>query len=263
MNNAFNDHLLTVLIPNFNYAEYIEEAIDSVLAQDYPAIELIVVDDGSKDDSVDVIRKKLPTANGNGKSNGNGNGNGLGLRRSVIIALEKNRGKLAAINAALPHINGEYMITLDADDWLSPNYASRCITELRQRRLRDPRLGFIYSDCNLVDRDGNLIDHGRSVAFDRDLVQKLSFLPEPALMLTRAFKEVAPFDESIRVATKHHKWCRVVANGWTGHHIAEPLFFYRMHTENLSGIGQRVMAEAEKGKRGERILSGYWDIATG
>ena len=59
MINAVSDHLLTVLIPNYNYEEYIGKAIDSVLAQDYPAIELIVVDDGSLDGSVAEIRKKL------------------------------------------------------------------------------------------------------------------------------------------------------------------------------------------------------------
>ncbi len=249
MINAVNDHLLTVLIPNYNYEEYIGKAIDSVLAQDYPAIELIVVDDGSLDGSVAEIRKKLKGVNR--------------LHRSELIILKQNRGKLGAINAALGRLTGEYLITLDADDWLSPSYASRCIAELRQRRLRDPSLGFIYSDCHLVDQSGNSIDHGRSTAFDRDLVGKLSFLPEPALMLTRAFTEVAPFDETIRVATKHHKWCRVVDNGWTGYHIAEPLFYYRMHTNNLSGIGPRIIAEAEKGERGERILSGYWNIAQG
>lgn len=249
MTNAHKDHVLTVLIPNFNYGQYIGKAIDSVLAQDYPAVELIIVDDGSYDNSVVEIRKRLAGDNH--------------LHRSELIVLEHNRGKLGAINAALSQITGEYLITLDADDWLSPNYASRCIAELRQRRLRDPNLGFIYSDCNLVDQCGTPIDHGRSTAFDVNLVGKLSFLPEPALMLTRAFTEVAPFDETIRVATKHHKWCRVVANGWTGYHIAEPLFYYRMHTNNLSGIGPRIIAEAEKGERGERILSGYWDIASG
>lgn len=249
MKDAFSDHLLTVLIPNYNYAKYIGKAIDSVMEQDYPAIELIVVDDGSLDGSVAEIRKKLAGDNR--------------LHRSELIVLEKNRGKLGAINAALSQLTGEYLITLDADDWLSPSYASRCIAELRQRRLRDSSLGFIYSDCNLVDESGDLIDQGHSTAFDRELVGKLSFLPEPAVMLTRAFTEVAPFDETIRVATKHHKWCRVVDNGWTGYHIAEPLFYYRMHTNNLSGIGPRIMAEAEKGKRGERILSGYWTIAQG
>ncbi len=249
MGNAFSDHLLTILIPNYNYGKYIGEAIDSVLAQDYPAVELIIVDDGSWDDSVANVRDKL--AGGNH------------LHGSELITLEQNRGKLGAINAALDRINGDYVITLDADDWLSPNYASRCITELRQRRLRDSGLGFVYTDCKLVDQSGNLIGRGRSTSFERDLVKQQSYLPEPAVMLTCAFKEAAPFDESIRVATKHHKWCRVVDNGWTGFHIAEPLFNYRMHTSNLSGIGQRIIAESDLDEYGERILSGYWGLAKG
>jgi glycosyltransferase involved in cell wall biosynthesis len=245
--NAFSDHLLTVLIPNYNYGKYIGEAIDSVLALDYPAIELIIVDDGSQDNSVAVIEQKLAADNH--------------LVGSELIRLEKNSGKLAAINASLGRLRGEYLITLDADDWLSTNYASRCIAELRQKRLRDPNLGMVYTDCNLVDESGKIIGRGRSTAFERELVKTQSFLPEPAVMLTRAFNEVAPFDESIRVATKHHKYCRVVDNGWTGYHIAEPLFYYRMHSNNLSGIGDRVTAETELDDYGERILSGYWGIA--
>jgi len=242
--------LLTVLIPNHNYGAFIGEAMDSVMAQDYAAVELIVADDGSKDDSVAVVKRKLKTAMER-------------LDHASLVELQANRGKLGAINAALDRIRGEYLITLDADDWLSPSYASRCIAELSARRREDSSLGFVYTDCELVDRGGAFIDRGRSVAFDRELVGKLSFLPEPALMLTEAFMQAAPFDERIRVATKHHKWRRVVDNGWTGHHIAEPLFSYRMHTGNMSGIGRRVMSESENGRRGERILSGYWEVASG
>ncbi|HSH42523.1 MAG TPA: glycosyltransferase family A protein [Arenicellales bacterium] len=242
-------HLLTVVIPNYNYGSYIGEAVDSVLAQDYEPVELIVVDDGSSDESVAVVRERLAARDGR-------------LHRATVMPLEENRGKLGAINAALPLIGGRYLIVLDADDWLDPGYARRCITELRERRLRDPELGFIYTDCRLVDRRGATIDRGRSAAFDRELVGRLSFLPEPALMLAEAFLQAAPFDESIRVATKHHKWRRVVANGWTGHHIAEPLFSYRMHDANMSGIGRRVLSETESGERGERILSGYWEVAS-
>ncbi len=247
MTNTLNNHLLTVLIPNHNYGEYIGKAIDSIFAQDYPAIELIVVDDGSTDNSVEVIESKFKENNT--------------LQRCELIVLEQNKGKLGAVNAAQEYLRGEFLITLDADDWLSPGYASRCIAKLRQKRLRDPDLGFIYSDCTLVDQAGNQIDYGRSTTFKRSLVEKLSFLPEPALMLTRAFIEVMPFEEKIKVATKHHKWCRIVNNGWTGYHIAEPLFYYRMHLNNLSGIGKRIISEADKGEYGERILSGYWGLA--
>lgn len=244
MQDANHQGLLTVLIPNHNYAQYIAEAVGSVVAQDYRPIEIIIVDDASRDNSVEAARAALENADS--------------LQRTELIALRENRGKLGAINAALGHIRGEYLITLDADDRLSSNYVARCIETLRRGRLQNPNLGFVYTDCNLVDASGNVIDRGSSTAFDAGLVERFSYLPEPAVMLSRAFLEVAPFDESIRVATKHHKWKRVVGNGWDGNHLAEPLFDYRMHDSNMSGIGRRVTAEIDDGKRGERILSGYW-----
>lgn len=247
MSDRLEKDLLTVLIPNYNYADYIASAIDSIYQQDYPAIELIVVDDGSTDDSVANAEKKLAQANS--------------LRRTKLIVLAENRGKLGAINAVLDELKGEYLITLDADDCLTPGYASRCIGELRQRREQDPHLGFVYTDCNLVDENMNAIERGRSSAFDRDLVEHASYLPEPAVTMTQAFLDVAPFDESIRVATKHHKWKRMVALGWTGFHIAEPLFNYRMHTGQMSGIGDRILSETDRGDYGERLLSGYWQTA--
>jgi glycosyltransferase involved in cell wall biosynthesis len=239
--------LLTVLIPNFNYGSYIERAIGSVFEQDYPSIELIVVDDGSKDDSVAVIEKALA---GDHR-----------LARSELIAFKRNRGKLAALNAALEVTTGEYAIILDSDDYLARNYATRCIAELEAAREHDAKIGFVYTDCTLIDDNDRFIDRGRSTMFDAGLVDRLSFLPEPALTLTEALKSAAPFDESIRRATKHHKWRRIVAGGWAGLHIAEPLFFYRMHDTNMSGIGQKVLSEAESGTRGARILSGYWQLS--
>lgn len=242
------DHLLTVVIPNYGYGDYIGRAIDSVVAQDYGPIELIVVDDGSTDNSVSIAKQALSAQDR--------------LHRHQVIALGENRGKLAALNIGLQQTQGRYFIILDADDWLESNYASHCIAELQKARLRDQSIGFVYTDCNLVAVDEIFIDRGRSIAFEAERVDRLSFLPEPALTLTEAIKSAAPFDESIRQATKHHKWRRIVANGWAGHYVAEPLFYYRMHGRNMSGIGERVMSEAENGTRGERILSGYWQVST-
>jgi len=244
MREPGEEALLTVLVPNYGYARYVGAAVASVAAQDYKPIELIVVDDASRDDSVAAIEAALAAASG--------------LQHAELIALPENRGKLGAINAALERIRGEYLITLDADDWLMSDYASRCVRALQRGRASDPDLGFVYTDCNLVDAAGVVIDRGCSQAFDAELVGQFSYLPEPAVMLTRAFMQAAPFDESIRVATKHHKWRRVVGNGWHGEHLAEPLFYYRMHDANMSGIGRRVAAELDGGTRGERLLSGYW-----
>lgn len=233
-----------VLVPNYNYARFIAETLRSVLEQSYPLLDVIVVDDGSSDDSAAVIERCLARFGGE--------------RRTAFYRQPVNGGKLAALNAVMHEITAPYMLTLDADDQLEPLYIERCLQTLIEARAEDPQVAMVYSDCQLIDKAGEFIDHGRSTAFDADKLQTMSYIPEPALCLSEACLEVMPFDPRIRVGTKHHKWLRMVARGWRGLHIAEPLFRYRMHDQNLSSIGRRVMKEIESGQLGERILSGYW-----
>ena len=239
--------LLTVIIPNYNYAAYIAETIKSVYRQNYKEIELILVDDGSTDASLQVMEETLKSAPAH-------------VVHTEVIRQSTNKGKLAGINLALEKSTGEYCIILDADDLLTDNYATRCITKLNEVRRQNPDIGFVYTDCYLIDEAGKQMDRGRSTAFDRRKLLTMSFIPEPAVTITALLKEAGPYDEEIRRGTKHHKWLRIVENGWIGFHLSEPLFSYRMHGENLSGIGRRVSTELENGKRGERILSGYWPV---
>lgn len=247
-NGRASAELLSVIIPNRNYGSYIADAIYSVAEQDYDPIELIIVDDGSTDNSVAIVDEILRDI--------------TRFKNVEFIKLDKNIGKLGAINRAAKVISGDYCIILDSDDYLTPAYASRCISELKQAREENPRIAFVYTDCNLVGADREGLDRGRSRAFDPILLQEFSYVPEPAVVLTAVMREAGPFDERIRKGTKHHKWLRIVANGWHGRYLPEALFFYRMHERNLSGIGEKVLAEVQKGQRGHRILSGYWPTAT-
>jgi len=233
-----------VVIPNHNYGRYIAATLDSVLAQTHQALDIIVVDDGSTDDSLSIIEAKLPVSSK--------------LRRTVLHRQTPNQGKLSALNAVMDEITAPYMLTLDADDQLVPDYIERTLQVMRQARNSDPTIAIVYTDCMLIDEHNAVIDRGRSTTFDADKLKTMSYIPEPALCLSEAYLQVMPFDTSIMVGTKHHKWLRMVDQGWRGLHIPEPLFHYRMHSQNLSGIGARVMSESESGKRGERILSGYW-----
>jgi glycosyltransferase involved in cell wall biosynthesis len=238
---------VSVLIPNHNYGRYIAGTLRSVLAQTYQPLDVIVIDDGSSDDSVNVIEQSLALFSG--------------ARRTVFHRQAANAGKLAALNAVMHEITAPYTLTLDADDQLEPEYIERCLQTLIEAREQDAQMALVYTDCLLIDESGEIIDRGRSTAFDAKMLQTMSYIPEPALCLSQACLDVMPFDTRIKVGTKHHKWLRMVAQGWKGLHIAEPLIRYRMHAKNLSGIGKRVLSEIESGHRGERILSGYW-VAT-
>jgi len=233
-----------VVIPNHNYGRYIATTLDSVLQQTHQPLDIIVVDDGSTDDSVAIIEFTLPASSAQ--------------RRTVLHRQTPNQGKLAALNAVMHEITAPYMLTLDADDQLLPDYIERTLQAMQQARADDPDIAIVYSDCQLIDAQGEFIDRGRSTAFDAVKLKTMSYIPEPALCLSEAYLQVMPFDTSIKVGTKHHKWLRMVEQGWRGLHIAEPLFQYRMHDNNLSGIGTRVLSETDAGSRGERILSGYW-----
>jgi glycosyltransferase involved in cell wall biosynthesis len=243
-----NANLLSVVIPNHNYGRFVGAAIASINAQSHRPIEVIVVDDASTDNSVDEIEKALAAA--------------TNLVSTKFLALADNVGKLGALNRALEHVKGHYFIILDSDDVLTPDYVTRTIAALEAARAEDPSVAFLYTDCMLINADGEQLDRGKSAAWDPALLERYSFVPEPALCLAAPVLEAAPYDEAIRKGTKHHKWKKIVANGWNGRHLAEPLFCYRMHDANLSGIGKRVTAEVESGIGGERILSGYWPLQT-
>lgn len=247
LNGAPSGALLSVLIPSHNYGRFLPQTVESVIAQDYGPIEIIIVDDGSKDGSAELAERLLSETQR--------------FQNTKVVKLDQNRGKLGAINVGMEHVQGDYIIILDADDLLDNDYASSCISTLTKTRLEDDRVAFVYTDCHLVSEAGEELDRGRSTAFKPELIKQYSFIPEPAVVLTHVLREAGPFDETIRRGTKHHKWQRIINNGWWGRHIAEPMFSYRMHGDNLSGIGQRVIGEIKDGQGGERILSGYWPTA--
>jgi len=240
--------LLSVIIPNHNYGRFIGETVASLARQDYAPMEVVIVDDASTDDSVAIIKDLIASYAGQ-----------LDIR---LIEQARNAGKVAAVNRALREVSGQYCLLLDSDDYLMDNHVVRTLAVLERARAADPHVGFVYMDCHLIDANGTFLERGRSAPFDAELIKTLSYIPEPALVLMEAMQQAAPFDESIRKGTKQDKWCRIIGNGWTGVYIPEPLFCYRMHEGNLSGIGARVQKEVDSGQTGERILSGYWPMAS-
>ena len=239
---------VSVIVCNYNYGRYLRDGLESLAGQSHVPRHLIIVDDGSSDDSAAVISDFLAT-------------DGDRFAARDFIRNKTNLGKLASLNRAVERLATPLVLILDADDTLPPRAIERMSDRLLAARRDNPDVGFVYSDSHLVDEGGAVIGRGKSASWSRALLNSQSYIPECALTLSRALREAAPFDETIRVHTKHHKWTRIAEAGWIGHYIPEPLFNYRMHESNLSGIGLAVLSEDDGDGRRDRLLSGYWRTA--
>jgi len=135
---------LSIVIPSYNHALYLEGAIESVLSQDIPDLELIVVDDGSKDNSVKLLEE-------------------LSSKYKFSLFCQENQGAHAAINRAIRESSGQYVSILNSDDLY---HADRL--RLLLERAGDEGASFIYSAVAFIDEAGRTImDHPRAREFRR------------------------------------------------------------------------------------------------
>jgi glycosyltransferase involved in cell wall biosynthesis len=203
-----------------------------------------VVDDGSSDDSRQVIIESAAMA-----------------REAKVEYewhfLDKNEGKLAALNLVMSRIRGSVTCILDSDDCLRSSFITRTSTELLRSRGVDPTVAFVYTDCRLMNSEGTALGRGKSTAFSLGLLERASFIPDCGLTITDALVQAAPYDESVRVGTKHHKWLKIVRNGATGVYLPTIGFSYRIHRTNMSGINRRLLERGSL-KVEDRLLSGLW-----
>jgi glycosyltransferase involved in cell wall biosynthesis len=127
--------LVSIVIPTYNRAETIERAVDSVLAQDYPLVEVIVVDDGSQDDTADRIAKRY------------------GQDQRVRSFRIPNGGVCVARNRGLREVQGEFVAMLDSDDYWLPGKLSLQIGVLQAH----PTLSMVWSDMDAIDTTGQVV----------------------------------------------------------------------------------------------------------
>lgn len=127
------EKLVSIVIPNYNYAHFIRKALDSALAQTYQNTEIIVVDDYSTDDSLEIIEEYAKKH-----------------EKIKSYPNKKNLGVVASHNRCVELANGEYIVVLSSDDYLHPDFVKDCVTELKKH----PTAAMISSDIWYVDNDG-------------------------------------------------------------------------------------------------------------
>jgi glycosyltransferase involved in cell wall biosynthesis len=208
---------VSVIIPCYNYARFLPDAVGSVLAQTFTDWELIVVDDGSTDTTAATARQLMARH----------------PDRRMRVFQQPNVGPSAARNTGAERASGEYLLFLDADDMLAPTLLARTVAILREQ----PAVGFVYSGMRLFGQDRHVWP---SAAFDLPRLALDNYVLPHALVRRAAWAQVGGFD------TMHFPygfedwdfWLRVATSGWRGWHIAAPLVAYRRHGPSLSGAGR-------------------------
>lgn len=205
--------LISVIMPCFNAAPYVEEAVRSVLDQTYPGVELIVVDDGSTDKSPEIVARL----------------SGEYAGRLTQVA-QDNAGPYAARNHGLRLAKGEFVAFLDADDWWSRD----CLEKLLAAVHEDPACALAYCGWQNVGREGGA--GAPYVPPDYELEDKAArFLraaaPWPihaALVRRSVMDEVGGFDLDLPTCMDYDLWLRI-AVARPIRLVPEVLAFYRHH----------------------------------
>ena len=205
--------LVSVVIPAYNHVRYIGECVDSVLSQDHPAIEVIVVDDGSTDGTLERLQ-------------------GYGTR---ITLLTQQGGRQArARNLALGVARGELIAFLDSDDRYRPGR----IREAVQAFQADPSAALVWSDYRRVDAEGQVLEvcrwQPREREFTRELISGNPICNATATVRRPVLDEIGGFDERVPRVCDGAAWYQIAARGHRFVHLPLPLLDYRAHGGNDS-----------------------------
>lgn len=179
--------LVSIITPSFNQARFLEATMQSVLSQDYTNLEYIVVDGGSTDGSLEIIRRYES--------------------RLAWWVSEHDQGQTDAINKGMAQAHGEILAWLNSDDTYLPGTVASAVDCLRT----SPRAGVVYGDANYIDEAGNVIGRFPAAQTDcRRLRQGYVHIPQQAAFFRGdLWREVGPLDPTYYFAMDYDLWVRI------------------------------------------------------
>jgi len=191
--------------PSFNQAQFLEETIDSVLSQRYPAVEYIIMDGGSRDRSVGIIRRYA--------------------HRLAYWQSQPDGGQAAAINAGWARARGDVIAYLNSDDYYLPGALEAVMRVFEEH----PEVGLVHGQGHWVSRTGCIQQTTCLQPTAQMLFDSLGSLPQPAVFIRRSvFERLGPLDESLHFALDKAYYLRVVGNV-PFLSLAQPLACLRLH----------------------------------
>lgn len=181
--------LVSIITPSFNQAPFLERTIQSVLAQTHTDIEYIIIDGGSTDGSMDIIKRYADAG------------------KLAHWVSEPDQGQTEAINKGFALAKGEVLAWLNSDDTLEPQAVAEAVAYLREH----PEVGMVYGDANFIDTNGDIIGKFPARQTDYDLLRQgyVHVAQQSSFFRAELWRKVGPLDPTFYFAMDYDLWVRL------------------------------------------------------
>jgi len=218
---------VSVVTPSYNQGRFIEETIRSVLLQGYPNLEYLILDGGSSDGSVDIIRRYEPWLS--------------------FWVSEPDRGQADAINKGWKRASGEFVTWLNSDDLLLPSSLERTVSAL----AREDRVQLVYGDALLIDAESRPYPvpfdrfRGRPLDLEDVILSWRSPVPQQGFLMRRSvLDQIGYLDEGFQFSMDFEYWLRLALAGGQSEYLSCTLAAFRRHGETKTHtMAQRRIRE--------------------
>jgi len=211
--------LVSIITPSYNQGRYLEDTIRSVLNQDYPNLEYFVIDGGSTDGTVEILKK---------------------YQDRLLWISEKDRGQADAINKGFCMAQGAILGWLNSDDIYEPE----AIRKIAQYFQTHPDVALVYGEGHHVDAQGRHLGRYPTEPFDVQRLQETCFICQPTVFFrAEVFREVGPLDANLLYCPDYEYWLRVAKRfriDFLNEHLADS----RLHGDTKP-LSQRVKVHEE------------------
>ena len=205
--NSSENEFVSIIVPVYNAAKFIEETIDSVLASTYTYLEIIIINDGSTDNSQDIIdkiAKKNP---------------------SIKFFIQENKGVSTARNYAISKATGKYVLPLDADDLISVDYIKHAVNELQ----KDENVKVVYGKAEYF---GDKIGDWNLPEFDIHLLARRNIIYVSGVFRKSDFERTPGYCPEMPSLEDWDVWISLLENGGKAVCLKEKCFYYRIHLKS-------------------------------
>ncbi|MBV9354378.1 MAG: glycosyltransferase [Chloroflexi bacterium] len=206
---------ISIVTPSFNQGRYIERTIESVLGQDVPGLEYVIMDGGSTDQTVEILRRydgRLRWTSG------------------------PDGGHSDAINKGIAATHGDIVGWLNSDDVYFPGALQRVVGYFAEH----PEAEVVYGDAHHIDAEDHFIEHYPTEPWSYERLKELCFISQPATFLRRQVaRDNGPLDTSLRYCMDYDYWFRLAGRGVRFSYLPELLAATRLHDEAAT-LAQRI-----------------------